>query len=127
MAYELNFQDQEWGLLVTITGTREQDVLVSHARDAWRIVAEEANKRQAEKILVLSSATGKYPALDAFLINSKLDDYGIERLWKIAFVNLDQESYENVKFSEVVALNRGFNVGVFNDEGEAREWLLASD
>lgn len=125
VAYEISYQAEDWGLLVEITGVRERQVLVPNARDAWREIAEKAREIEAKKVLVLSSAVGKYPVLDAFLINSKLDECGVERGWKIAFVNLDQTSFDEVKFAELVALNRGFVVNIFKDEEQARKWLFA--
>ena len=124
MAYKLNFQDEGGVLLVEISGEREKEELVKSAREAWREIASKTFEAKVIKILVISSATGKYPALDAFLINSRLDECGLHRDWKIAFVNLDRASYQDIKFAETVAVNRGFDLGIFKDEFSARRWLI---
>lgn len=64
--------------------------------------------------------------MDAYEINSTLAAAGVQRHWKIGFVNLDKASFEDVKFGETVAANRGFNIGVFNKEDVARKWLGSS-
>ncbi len=124
MAYKLNFQDEDEVLLVEISGEREKKELIQSAKEAWREIAGVSREKKLVKLLVLSRATGKYPALDAFLINSSLAECGVQRVWKIAFVTLDQASFQDVKFAETVAVNRGFNLGVFNNEDSARKWLF---
>jgi hypothetical protein len=126
VAYKLNFQDEDGVLLVEISGEREKKELTSSAMEAWREISRVTSKKKLVKLLVISSATGKYPALDAFLINSSLDECGVHRGWKIAFVNLDKASFQDVKFAETVAVNRGFNIGVFSNVDNARKWLLGS-
>jgi hypothetical protein len=76
-----------------------------------------------KKLLIVSHAIGDYPTLNALQINSSLAEYGVHRSWKIAFVNLDKKSFEQIKFSETVAVNRGFWVSIFDNEGDARNWL----
>ncbi len=126
MSYKLNFQDEDGVLLVEISGERVKEELTSSAKEAWREIVKVALERKLEQILVLSSATGKYPTLNAYQVNSSLAECGVQRHWKVAFVNLDQASFQDVKFSETVAVNRGFNVGIFSNEDTARKWLLES-
>jgi hypothetical protein len=126
VSYKLNFQYESGILLVSISGERQKDELVSSAKEVWRKIARMGHEKGYGKLLIVSSATGNYPVLDAFLINSSLDECGVQRVWKIAFVNLDQASFPDVKFAETVAVNRGFDLGVFDNETDARSWLLAS-
>lgn len=126
MAYKLNFQDENGILLVLISGEREKEELVNRAKETWRKIARMGNEKGYGKLLIVSSATGSYPVLDAFLINSSLDECGVQRVWKIAFVNLDQASFPDVKFAEMIAVNRGFDLAVFDSEESARRWLMAS-
>jgi len=126
LAYKLNFQDENGILLVLISGEREKEELVNSAKEAWREIARMGSKKGHRKLLIVSSATGSYPVLDAFLINSCLDEYGVQRVWKIAFVNLDQASFPEVKFAEMIAINRGFDLAVFDSEESARRWLMGS-
>lgn len=124
MAYRLNFHYEDTLLVIEISGKREISELTSHAKAAWRKIATVSQAKQCKNLLVISNASGKYPALEALLINSSLDQCGVQRAWKIAFVNLDRDSFQDVKFAETVAVNRGFNLGVFRSEDVARHWLL---
>ena len=124
MAYKINFHEENDLLRVEISGEREKAKLIPNARDAWREIAKVNRDKKQRKVLILSSATGKYPIFDALMINQSLAEYGVQRDWKIAFVNQDQVSFPEVKVSEMIAVNRGFNLGVFPDEESARRWLL---
>lgn len=123
MAYELNFQAEGSILRVDISGDRTKGDLTSSAKEAWREVARVARDKNLRRILVISRATGNYPTLSAFQINSTLEDCGVQRGWVIAFVNIDPDSYQDIKFAETVAVNRGFTVKVFNNTDKARMWL----
>ncbi len=65
--------------------------------------------------------------IDAYQLNSVLDECGVRRAWKIAYVVLDKDSYEVLKFSETVAVNRGFIGRVFQDEVKAFNWLVSEN
>lgn len=123
MGYKIDYQDDAEVLRVEITGVRSNDDLTSCEKKAWREVAKIAREKNLAKILVISNATGRYPTWDAYQINSSLEECGIQREWKIAFVNLDQDSFQEVKFAETVAVNRGFNVSVFNKQENALKWI----
>lgn len=125
MPYEVTYKAEGDVLVVEIFGDRPSDPAelqrASHA--TWRQVASTAKDGEYVRLLIISHARGDYPTLKAYEINSTLAECGVEKGWKIAFVNLDQGSFENVKFAETVAVNRGFKVGVFKDESSARDWL----
>ncbi|MGH8371751.1 MAG: hypothetical protein ACRETO_03355 [Gammaproteobacteria bacterium] len=123
MSYELQFDVIDKILRVEIRGNRTAGDLSGNAIAAWSKVATVCNENKLSRILVVSHATGKYPSLNAYEINSVLEECGIERSWKIAFVNLDMESYQDIEFGEIVAVNRGFQVKVFPTEDAARAWL----
>ena len=123
MSYDLNIQEEEGLLRVDVAGDRTQGNLVDNAIAACKVAVQACNERGLSRILVISSATGEYPALDAYEINSKLQECGVQRGWKIAFVNLDLDSFPDMQFAETVAVNWGFFGRVFNNEEDARMWL----
>jgi len=125
MAYELNIQVEAGILRVEIFGERPRDPeqLKQVSYQAWRQIARSASENQLENLLVISHAHGDYPTLKAYEINSTLAECGVQRGWKIAFVNMDAPSFQEVKFAETVAVNRGFRVAVFSSEAAARCWL----
>ena len=124
MAYKVHFEQEKDILKVEISGEREKEKLINDASEVWREIAKVNREKGLMKILVLSSATGKYPIFDALMINQNLAAFGVQRKWKIAFVNLDQVSFPEVKVAEMIAINRGFNIRIFPEENNARSWLL---
>ena len=123
MSYQIQFEITNELLHVEILGNRSEGDLSSNARAAWSQIAEVCNNNKLSRILVISHATGKYRTFNAYEINSALEECGIQKSWKIAFVNLDRESYEDIKFGETVAANRGFQLRVFPTEKAGRAWL----
>ena len=129
MAYDLDIDINGDILRVEIFGERSRDPeqLKQDSHAAWREIAQVTSENRLEKLLVVSHAKGDYSALKAYEINSTLDACGVQRGWTIAFANLDENSFEDVRFAETVAVNRGFKVGVFQSEDRALSWLLKSN
>lgn len=123
MPYELHFEVADKLLRVEIRGDRTDGDLSVNARAAWNRIAAVCSEHNLSRILVVSHATGKYSTFNAYEINSALAECGIQRTWKIAFVNLDKESYQDIEFGETVAVNLGFQVKIFPTEDAARAWL----
>lgn len=123
MSYDLQFEVTDNMLVVEIRGDRAAGDLSSNAKSAWSRIAAVCDENRQSRILVISHATGRYRTYNAYEINSTLDECGIRKSWKIAFVNLDKESYQDIEFGETVAVNRGFQLKVFPTEAAARAWL----
>ena len=123
MTYKLDFNVEGNTLRVEIFGERPKDKLTQVSKEAWVEIVKVTREKNMKKLLIVSHAIGDYPTLNALQINSSLAEYGVHRSWKIAFVNLDKKSFEQIKFSETVAVNRGFWVSIFDNEGDARNWL----
>ena len=123
MVYDLTFTAEANLLRVEIHGERPKENLSQASKEAWVEISRVAIEREARKLLVVSYATGDYPALTAYQVNSSLAECGVQKGWQIAFVNMDKKSFKDVKFAETVAVNRGFSVGIFANESDARNWL----
>jgi hypothetical protein len=123
VSYRLSFQVEAELLRVEVWGDRGEGDLVADARGVWTSVATVCGERDLSRILLISHATGDYPIGNGYRINSTLQECGVQRSWRVAFVNLDRRSFRDVKFGETVARNRGFSVKVFSNEDEARAWL----
>ena len=126
MVYQLEFRVEGECLHVEIFGERPKENLTQASKEAWCEIARVAKEKGIGKLLVVSHATGDYPTLTAYQVNTSLADCGVQKGWKIAFVCLDTASFDKIKFAETVAVNRGFTVGVFADRETARSWLLES-
>jgi hypothetical protein len=123
MSYNLEFKVENKLLRVEIWGNRDHGDLVNNAKAAWSKVAVVCKENNLSRILVVSHALGEYSTFKAYKINSTLSECGVQPSWKIAFVNLDKDSYQEIEFGETVAVNCGFIIKIFPTEDAAREWL----
>lgn len=123
LPYRLEFEEEDDLLVVRVWGDRAAGDAAANARATWEQLAAACRDRGRSRVLVFSWVTGRYSTFDAFDANASLEQQGIERWWKIAFVNLDPPSQYALRFAETVLLNRGFNVRLFSDETAARAWL----
>ncbi len=55
----------------------------------------------------------------------KIDEFGWSKHFRLALVDLNEESLKNNLFSETAAVNRGLQVLAFDNEPEAKDWLLS--
>lgn len=125
MPFKIEFHKQNEILRVDIFGIREKGKIVEDAKEAWKQIAKACQESGLDRFLVTSHVTGDYSISNAYSINSVLDQFGVSRRWKIAYVVLDEKAYETLKFAETVAINRGFRGKVFQDEVEAYNWLVS--
>lgn len=123
MTYSLDFQADGDVLLVHAGGDRDTDNPWVAAKDAWTRVAHECQNRALSLVLIISNVTGHYSTQDAYEIMTALDQYGIAKAWKIAYVNDDPWCHEDLMFMMTAADLAGFSVRVFAAEDEARTWL----
>lgn len=125
MTYDLEFQVDGDILCVYASGDRDTDTDSpgAAARDAWTRLAKKCQDAGLSRVLIISRVTGRYPTLDTYETMSKLDQYGISRHWKIAYVNADPACREDLMFMMAVADNKGFSVRLFDSEARARKWL----
>jgi hypothetical protein len=54
------------------------------------------------------------------------EEFGWSRRFKLAIVDVNEDSRKDNLFTETVAVNRGYNVKIFDNENDAKEWLLQS-
>jgi hypothetical protein len=77
-----------------------------------------------DNILLVLDLTGRLGPLDALEIVTHSGDYGFHHGLRLAFVDLNAESYPDSLFVETIAVNRSYSMKVFDTEEDAREWLL---
>lgn len=126
MAYQAEIQTHPDHIRVEVSGRRAPGRTVTDAYVIGRRIVEECRKAAIERVLLVSQLTGRIPALDAYEMVTGLEDVGWSRSTKLAFVNLHADSHEDSLFTETVAVNRAYFMKVFDNEEDAREWLLDS-
>ncbi len=90
----------------------------------WLQVAMACRESNVSLILVLSEIIGHLPTMAAFEIANDPEAFGWSRRLKLAIVDLNNEARPDSLFGENVAVNRGFNLKIFENEPEARAWLF---
>jgi len=124
MPYEANIQAHEDHLRVEVSGDREAGDAVADAGLVGQQIVEACRNSKIDRILLVLKLSGHASAIDIFEIVTGSEKYGWNHDIKAAFVDLNAESIDDVKFAETVAFNRAYRVRVFDNESAARQWLL---
>lgn len=124
MPYKIDIQKQSDHLRVEVSGERTEDSAEQNARELWRKLIDLCWKYELRKILAISSLSGRFPTSGVFNIASNPQELGVDLSFRIGLVELNEESLEDMRFAESVALNRGAQFQVFDNEAEAKTWLF---
>lgn len=125
MEYETHITELPDYLRVHVCGERSPGRSVANADRVGRMIVEYCKDKGIDRILLVLELKGRLGPLDAVGIVTHSPDYGFDHGFKLAFVDLNAESYRDSLFTETVAVNRAYSMKVFDDEQEAREWLLS--
>ncbi len=121
MAYDLRFEVRGDVLWVTATGIRSFQTVLAMMQD----ISAASVEKKCEKVLIdVLALEGRLTTLDAFKIPSehfpKLRDHSL--ITRCAIIDLEEFKH-SYRFFETVAVNRGYNLRIFSDTGEAIAWL----
>ena len=126
MPYDVKIQEQQDHIRVEVTGERTPGNEEADAISVWSQVADVCRTKQIDLVLGIYRVTGRLPARAAHAIAYDPQRFGWSKQFKVALVNLNVESQQDVIFVEDVAVSSGYRVRVFDDEQEATAWLLGS-
>ena len=124
MPYELSIQEKENYIRVEVSGQRTPGHEVEDAITVWSRVAEVCNAKQMDRVLSIYNLTGRLPARAAHAIAYDPAKFGWSKRFKVALVDLNEESRQDMFFVEDVAVSSGYRVRIFDAEQEAEAWLL---
>ena len=125
MPYKVTIKEKEDHLRVEISGKWTKGNEVEEVISAWSQVVEIGRTKNINHILAIGKVTGHLPPMAAYDMAKFPDDHGWSRKFKLALVALG-ESWKSNLFAETVADNRGYDVKVFDNEQDAKAWLLDS-
>jgi hypothetical protein len=126
MSYIMNFEEKDDFLKVEITGTRTRRNELVDAIEVLSNVNEIGKAKNINKILLILRITGPLPSMVSYDIGNKAEELGWSRMFSVAAVTMDEYSMKSYLFIETVAVNRGYNVKIFDNEQDAKIWLLSS-
>ena len=124
MPYEIQIQVHESYLRAEISGARTPGQEVHDAMHTGRQISDAVRHSGVSKVLAIFKMTGRLPAVESYEIYSNPQEFGWSREVKVALVDMNPESKDDSLFSETVAVNRAYDMSVFDNERDALEWLL---
>jgi len=126
MPYEVRIREFEDYIKVEASGKRTPGNEEKDALSVWSRVAEVCRAKQIDRILGIYNITGRLPTPAAHAIAYNPARFGWSRRFKLALVDLNEESRQDVLYVEDVAVSSGYKVRVFDNEQEAKAWLLGN-
>jgi len=124
MSIQLKNQVFEDYLRIEFSGKRTQGKELEEGIGAWKQVANIARKAHKNRIMVISKVIGRLPAVSAFNITESLDIIGWQPNFIIAGVAPDKIAYANLSIFETLMQNWGYEAKMFENESDAKKWLL---
>lgn len=124
MAYKVEI-NKRWDYIeVVISGKWMPGAETNDAISALKPLTESCIKYGIFSVLCYIKIKGQLPMMSSYELVEKKDTYNWDDRIKIAWVFDDQKLYEDNKTTETIAVNRGMNSKVFNDEKLAKKWLF---
>lgn len=120
-AYQLTFEELPAHLYAFVEGEQDSYEI---SRAFWQEIADRAARIGAKRVLIEEDIEQSVSFADVFKLASDIPSMGFGNA-KIAFVDRQLDHSEINEFGELVAVNRGLNVSVFNDLETAQKWLLS--
>ena len=124
MPYELDIQLRENHVRVHVTGERRTGDAAFEAGQAGQHIVEFCRNAEVYRVLVVLNLSGRLSAIDSYEIVDQSKEYGWDFNYRLALVATNEDSADDVKFTETIAVNRAYSVKQFTDEAIALEWLL---
>jgi hypothetical protein len=93
----------------------------------WTETVDVCEANDCFRILGVSTTTKPLEALEGYDHARLFRDLGIDRSYKIAWVENNADAQDIINFIETVLYNRGLPGKVFEDVDEARIWLLGDE
>ena len=112
-------------LKVEILGNRTPGNEVAESKEIWKAVADLANKEKKYKVLALMKVKGRLPINSAFEIAESAGSLGWSQNHKLAVVAGSEAVLMNIRLSEMIMTNLGYEMKLFGSTRMARKWLLS--
>jgi hypothetical protein len=126
MPFGLTFSREGDILRFDVSGVRVPGELTGEMIAIWTRVAEECRAAGVNCVLGVNHLTGPVPATEVYHIGQQVPGILGGAVRRMAFVVLgNREAFRANLFFEDVAVNRGLEARIFDDETKAMDWLRA--
>ena len=112
-------------LKVEITGVRTPGSEEIEMIEIWTKVSQLCNHLKQWKVLAIMKIHGRLPIDSAYKIAKATDDYVWSRSYKLAVVAPEDTLFMNIKLSETLWVNMGYEAKLFSSNWRAKKWLLS--
>jgi hypothetical protein len=90
----------------------------------WASALKVSKENKCYKVLGIATSSQAPSTIDSYKHAELLHNFKVDYKYKIAWVELNPEEFEGIKFLENVLVNRGMNVKLFEDVETAKTWLF---
>lgn len=125
MPYDAEYQVLADHIRIDVSGERIPGAVALDSSVVMEKTMELIRETGINNCLLILNLTGPLSAMDSFDLVSISEDVGWKRDFRVALVNVHAESLADAQFTEVVASNRAYPIRVFDNEEDAKDWLLS--
>lgn len=93
----------------------------------WRETAAACEEHDCYNVLGIANTSTPVEAVDGYDLPALFHELNIGQNYRIAWVELNEDSRDMIEFVQMVLANRGLPGLVFETEAEARKWLLGKE
>ncbi len=126
MPYNCIIQEHQDHVRVEVSGNPVPGKELDDAIGVFAQVADICLKKSISRILAIWDVPGHLPSITGYNIVdfANRTNWGLD--FRLAVVYTHKERFIDALFVEKVAINRGYRVKMFENEKEAKTWLLRS-
>jgi hypothetical protein len=124
LAYEVDLQEYENYVRVHVKGERRYGDAAVESGQVGRQIVAYCRDANVYRVMIVLELRGRLSAFDSLEMVSESEQYGWDHSFRLAFVETNASSFQDVKFTETIATNRAYSCKAFNDEAEAVAWLI---
>ena len=126
MPYECIIQENQDHLRVKVSGNSVPGKELDDAIDVLTQVADICQKKRISRILTIWDVPGHLPSIIGYNIVDFANRFNWGFNFKMAVVYCHKGRFQDALFMEKVAIHHGYKVKMFENEQEAKSWLLGS-
>ncbi len=124
MNLQISIQEETDYLKAEVTGERSRSDQFEHSMGIWDEIIERARQTGHHRILIIGKVPGRASASVGSQLATNAREHGLSLDYKVAIALLNAESYISHRITETIAVSLGHWIKFFDNEKEAREWLL---
>ena len=98
-----------------------------YSKKLWTQIAQTCRDNNCFKVFGIGNTTKPLRTMEAYQNAELFRELGLTHEYRIAWVELNPDSYDSLYFAETVLVNRGMPVRLFIDESDAKKWLMNDD